>query len=82
MSKRKTSGRALTRATKKLYAPKLDQIELFAIKNVGGKRTGAGRPVGEGSVTIRVPLTCLPEIQQIISNYKNLKSVTEIKLLN
>ena len=77
--KRQASERKLMKVAKRLYAPKLDQIELFAIKNVGGKRTGAGRPVGEGSVTIRVPLTCLPEIQQIISNYKNLKSVTEIK---
>ena len=49
--KRQTSGRKLMKAAKRLYAPKLDQIELFAIKNVGGKRTGAGRPVGEGSVT-------------------------------
>ena len=67
------------KAAKRLYAPKLDQIELFAIKQVGGKRNGAGRPIGEGSVTIRVPYGCLRDVQQIISNYKNLKYVTEIK---
>ena len=77
--KRQTSGRKLMKAAKRLYAPKLDQIELFAIKQVGGKREGAGRPVGEGSVTIRVPYGCLRDVQKIISNYKNLKSVTEIK---
>jgi hypothetical protein len=79
VKQRKPSGRTLCKAAKRLYAPKLDQIELFAIKQLGGKRDGAGRQVGEGSVTVRVPLGCLTDVQQLIADYKNLKTVTEIK---
>lgn len=75
--KRKPSGRC--KAAKRLYAPKLDQIELFAIKKFGGKRPNAGRHAGEGSVTLRVPLGCLKDVQQLIADYKKLKTVTEIK---
>lgn len=50
----------------------------------GGKRLGAGRPKGEETKTIRVPLGCLNSVAKIISEYKSspldsLKIVTENK---
>lgn len=84
--KRKPSGRTLCNVAKKFFSPNhehINQIEMFKPRyrptspNWGGKREGSGRK--KSTVRISVPVDCLPEIQQIISNYKNLKSVTEIK---
>lgn len=66
-------------------APKLDQIPLFDIKQRGGKRAGAGRKKGRGSITIRVPITALKSVTEIKNGTQlttkpdDLKTVTEIK---
>lgn len=37
----------------------------------GGSRSGAGRPKGEGSKVIRVPLGILDEVEGLIAAYRN-----------
>jgi len=39
----------------------------------GGARKGAGRPKGEGSKLVRVPLPLIEIIQKIIKDYKEKK---------
>lgn len=66
-------------------APQLDQLPLFNLKQRGGKRAGAGRKKGSGSVTIRIPTTVLKSVTEIKNGTHTpektdaLKSVTEIK---
>lgn len=81
MSKRKPSGHSITKAAKRFFSPavKLDQLEMFApnkSKNHGGRREGSGRKK-QDMVSIRVPVACLPAIQQLIAEHKNLKTVNK-----
>lgn len=57
--------------------PHEDQMSLIDLLNAplghGGKRAGAGRKKGMKTTTIRVPVDIIPEIQELIVNYKNTK---------
>lgn len=55
------------------------QLEMFNGCGRGGARKGAGRPKGEASKVVRVPVACLADVKQVIARYHNMKSVTEIK---
>lgn len=37
----------------------------------GGKRSGSGRPKGDGSKVIRVPLGCLSDVEAVIAAFRN-----------
>lgn len=37
----------------------------------GGKRSGSGRPKGDGSKVIRVPLGCLHHVEAVIASFKS-----------
>ncbi len=53
------------------------------IINHGGKRKNAGRPKGEGTKMVRVPLGCLEQVRTIISVYRlgDISLVSEEQLL-
>ena len=37
----------------------------------GGKRSGSGRPKGDGSKVVRVPLGCLSDVEAVIAAFRN-----------
>lgn len=48
-------------------------------ENRGGKRPGAGRPAGEKTVQLRIPVGAVDLVKALIENYKNgLKDAPEI----
>lgn len=49
------------------------------IEKRGGKRPGAGRPAGEKTVQIRVPVGAVDLVRSLVENYRNgLKGTPEI----
>lgn len=60
---------------------KLNQIDLFPAHQRGGKRDHAGRPLGEKSITVRVPLGCLNYVTEIIAAHKQGKTLVRIASL-
>lgn len=47
----------------------------------GGKRKGAGRPKGEETKVIRVPVGCIEEVKFVISRYRD-EPITNDKFLS